>query len=118
MRIHGALNRGRQIRRMKAKGARLALVQNAASRSDQIHAIGPAGVGRLDAIVEAIDHGGKLDSQFPNTGARDRISLGFVLRTGEEHAVVDVGLHFPDVGGMRFKNVDRVERNLILILLG
>src|SRR5580700_12017538 len=102
---------------MKAKWPRPALVQNAAPRSDQIHPIGPSGVSRLDAVVEAIDYGWKLDSQFPHTGACNRISLRFIFRTGEEHAVVDIGLHRPDVRGMCFKDVDRVERNLILILL-
>jgi hypothetical protein len=55
--------------------------------------------------------------QFSHTGISNRESLRFVLRAREKHSVTNVGLHLPDVGRVSFKDVDRVEADLILVLI-
>ena len=55
--------------------------------------------------------------QFSYTGTSDRKPFGFVLWACEKHSIADVGLHLPDVGWVSLKDVDRVEPNLILVLI-
>ena len=103
---------------MKPEGAGLAFVGNSSIRLNQIHTIGPAGVCRLDLIVEAIDQSGELDVQLAHAGAGHGCALLLIARAAEEHVVADVALHLPDIGRMSLKDIDGVEIDLALVLIG
>jgi hypothetical protein len=102
---------------MKTEWPWPALKENPAVCADQVQPIRPARVRGFDAVVEAIDQGWKLDPQFSHAGVSNRKSLCLITGTGEEDFVTHVGLHRPDIGGVRFKDIDGVERNLVLVLL-
>jgi len=103
---------------MKAEGAGLAFIENAATLTNQIKAIGPPCVSRLNAIVKAINQRGKPDAEFAHARTRNRYALDLVLGAAEQHAITHVRLHRPNVSGMRLKNVDRVEADLAAVLRG
>ena len=107
-----------QIVRVKAEGPRLALVKDTATFAYQVESVGPAGVSRFDPIVEAIYERGKLDAQLAHTCAGNVGALNLVLRTAEEDVVANIGPHLPHISGMRFKNVNGVESDLVAILIG
>jgi hypothetical protein len=102
---------------MKAERPGLALVENTTIRPDQVESIRPSGIGRLDLVIETIEHCRKLDAEFSHASAGDRSAFSLVLGTGEEHLIADITLHLPDIGGVGLKNVDRIEVGLALILL-
>ena len=102
---------------MKAEGARFAFVEDATTLADQVQPVGPAGVSRFNAIVEAIYQRGKLDAQLAHARAGNIGALNFILWTAEEDVIAHVRLHLPHISGMRFKNVDSVEVDLAAILL-
>ena len=112
-----ALDSGREQVGIEAEGAGPALVKHLASGGDQVHAVRPAGVGRFDAVVEPIDECGEFDSEAAHAGASDIEAFGFVFGAGEEHVIAQVRLHLPDIGGVRFKDVDGVKRDLVPVLL-
>jgi len=103
---------------METERARFALVQYLPAGRDQVKAIWPTGVGRLHLIVEAIDQRRELDSELTYANSCERCALGLILGTCEEHSVLNVGLHLPNVGWMRLEDVNRVEGNSVLVLLG
>jgi len=107
-----------QILRVKAEWSGLALVEDAPALPDQVKSIGPAGISRLDPIVESVNQRGKSDAQLTHACAGNRGSLRLVLRAFEENAIFYVGLHLPHIGGMRLKDVNGVEADLVAILLG
>jgi hypothetical protein len=103
---------------MKPEWPWLALIDNATIGCDHIHTIRPSGVGGLHLVVEAIDDSGKFDAQFAHAGACYRSALILVAGAAEQHFVPNIALHLPYVGGMGLQNVDRIEINLALVLLG
>ena len=103
---------------MEPERARLAFVKHPASRCNEVQPVRPPGVRSFDVIVETVDERRELDSEFTHAGPGHIESFGFVSGAGEEHVVAYVGLHLPYVGRVRLKNVDRVEPNLVLVLLG
>src|SRR5450755_1794137 len=117
LRLRQLLDRRFQICRMESKWPRLALVRDLSFSVDQVQPIGPARVGDLGMVFEPVDHRRKLDAQLAHTGSSYERALGFVLGTGEDHLVLDIALHLPDVAGMSFQDVHRVERHLASILL-
>jgi len=112
------LDRGRQQFRIEAKRAGLALVKNPSSGSNQIKPVRPRCVCSLDAIVESVDQRRELDAELAHAGSGDIESFSFVFRAGEEHVLAHVRLHLPHIGRVRFKDIDGVEIDLILVLLG
>jgi hypothetical protein len=56
--------------------------------------------------------------QLPNASASHGRALLLVTRTAEQNVIADIALHLPDVGRMSFKNVDGVEVDFALVLLG
>jgi len=102
---------------MESKRSRLTLEGYLPLGVDQIQTVGPAGVGYFGRVFESVDHGRKLDPQLAHTRSRHKCALFLVLGTGEDHFVLDVALHLPYVAGMRFQDVNRVERDLASILL-
>ncbi len=110
------LNGSGQIVWVKAERSGLALIEDAALGRDQIEAVGPARVGSLHLVVEAIYKRRKLDSQLPYTRTRYGGALRLVARAAEQHLVGYVALHCPHVGGMSLKDIDRVEVDLPLVL--
>jgi hypothetical protein len=106
-----------QLDGFKSKGARFALVCNAALRVDQVNAIRPACVRPFRRIAELVEHGRKFDPKFSYAGPGDQRSLFFSLRAGKNNLVFNIALRLPNVAGMRFGNVDHQERNPPAILL-
>jgi len=106
-----------QLFRLKTKGPRLALIGNAALRVDQIDAVGPARIGFLRRISERVEHGGKLNTEFPHASPSDECTVFFSFRTRKDNLVFDIALHLPNVAGMRLGNVDNQERNSLAVLL-
>jgi hypothetical protein len=102
---------------VKAEGPRLALVKDAAAFAYQVESVRPAGVSRLDPIVEAIYERGELDSQLAHTCAGNECAFNLVFRTAEEDVIANIGPHLPHISGMRFKNVNSVESDLVAILI-
>ena len=102
---------------MKSKGARFGFVENTASGGDQVQPVGPACISGFDTIIETVDEGRKLDSEFSHASPGHIESFGLVGGAGEDHVITHVGLHLPYVGRVRLENIDRVERNLVLVLL-
>ena len=94
-----------------------ALVGHPAGGVNQVEAVWPSGVGPFSRIPELIEHGTRLDSELANTCSGDESSIFFTLRTGEDHAVLDVALHLPDVVGVGFGDVDDDKLNLTAILV-
>jgi len=113
---HCLLKGAGQILGMKAKRPGFALIEDTTIRRDQIEAVGPACIGLLHLVVEAIHHCGKLDSKLPYACASYRGSLRLIARAAEQHLVAHVALHLPHVGGMRLKDIDGVEVDLTLVL--
>jgi hypothetical protein len=103
---------------MKPEWSRLALIENTIIGCDQIHAVRPSGVGGLNLVVEAIDNSGKLDAQFPHAFASYRSALFLVAGATEQDLIPNVALHLPYIRRMSLQDVDRVEINLALVLLG
>jgi hypothetical protein len=113
-----APDRCRQICRVKAEGPGLGLVEHMSSRRDQIEAVGPPRVRSLHPVVKAVDESWKLDPELANAGSRNRGTFGLISRATKEYFVPNVGLHLPHIGRVGLKDIDRVKRNLILILFG
>ena len=112
------MNQGcRQLVRLKSKRPRSALIGNAAFGVDQVDAIRPAGICHFDMVVEAIDEGWEFDAQPANTRSGYGGAFLLVARAAKEDVVPNVALHLPHVGRMGFKDVDRVEIDLALVLL-
>jgi hypothetical protein len=103
---------------MEPKRPRLALESDPSIWLNQVEAIRPAGVCRFDLVVEAIDKSWKLDMQLANAGTSNVCALLLVTGTAKQNVFTDVALHLPDVGRMSFKDVDGVEVDLALILVG
>ena len=103
---------------MKPEGSRLALIEHAVIGCDQIHPVGPSGVGNLNLVVEAVNNGGKLDAQAPYALPRYRGAFFLIARATKQHFILNIALHLPYVRGMSLQDVDRVEVNLALVSLG
>jgi len=112
------LDRAGKIIRMEPKRSRFALERDLSIALNQVEAVRPAGVGGFHLIIKTINQRRELDMQLPNASASHRRALLLVTRTAEQNVIADVALHLPDVGGMSFKNVDSVEVDLALVLLG
>jgi hypothetical protein len=102
---------------MKSEWPGLAFIENTTA-CDQIHSIRPPGVCGLNLIVEAIDQSGKFDPQPPHARASYRRTLLLIAWAAEQYIVLHIALHLPYVGGMSLKDVDGVEVDLALVLLG
>jgi len=101
---------------VEAERSGLALIEDAAFGLDQIEAVGPARVGTLHLVVEAIHKRRKLNSQLSYTCTGYCGALCLIARAAVQHLVSYVAFHRPHVGGMSLKNIDRVEVNLTLVL--
>src|SRR4029077_4334414 len=112
------LNGGGQVVRVEAEWSGLAFVQNASAWRDQVESIGPARVHSLHAVIKTVDQRGKLDAQFAHACSRHGCAFRFVTRAAKQDALAYVRPHLPHVCRMRLEDVDRVEGDLVLILLG
>jgi hypothetical protein len=106
----------RQLLRFKSKRPGSTLVSNAALRVDQVDAIRPPRIGLFGRIAKFVEHGRKLDTEFPHASPSDEGAIFFGFRAGKNHLVFDIALHLPNVAGMRFGNVDDQESNPPAIL--
>ena len=113
---HCFLNGANQILGVKAKRSGLALIENMTSGRNKIEAVGPACIGTLHPVVEAIYHGRKLDPKLAYTCACYRGALCRVARAAEQDLILNVALHLPHVGGVCLKDIDCIEIDLILVL--
>src|ERR1700722_3183770 len=102
---------------MKSEWTGFAFIKNS-TPCDQIHPIRPSGVCGLNLIVEAIDESRKFDSQSPYARASYRRTLLLIAWAAEQYIVLHIALHLPYVCGMSLKDVDGVEVDLALVLLG
>src|ERR1700733_6687605 len=103
---------------MEPERAWLALVENTATLTDQVEPVRPARISRLNSVVEAINECGEFDAQLAHARSGDIRSFHFIFWAAEEHFVAHVRLHLPHIRGMRLKDVNRVEADLVAILLG
>jgi hypothetical protein len=55
--------------------------------------------------------------QVANTSARYLLTLGGGCRVPKQHAILNIALHLPNIGWMRFGDVDHVESDAIFVLL-
>jgi len=106
-----------QVGWVETEGTRRTLVGNATVGIDQIQAIGPACVILLDAIFHGVNQGGHGDVEFPHAGGSHLFALGSGGGVLKNHAFLDVALHLPKIAGMRFVNVNDVERDTLAVLL-
>ena len=102
---------------MKPEWPWFAFIENTTA-CDQIHSIRPSGVCGFNLIVEAIDERGEFDPQPLHAQTGNRGALLLIARAAKQYLVLHIALHLPYIGGMSFKDVDSVEINLVLILLG
>ena len=79
-------------------------------------AILPGLLGRY-AIFHGVDQGGHRDVEFPHAGGSHLFALGSGGGVLKNHAFLDVALHLPKIAGMRFVNVNDVERDTLAVLL-
>ena len=112
------LDRAGKIIRMKAERPRFAFERDLSIALNQVEAVRPAGVSGFRLIVKVINQRRELDMQLPNASASHGRALLLVTRTAEQNIIADIALHLPDVGRMSFKNVDGVEVDFALVLLG
>jgi hypothetical protein len=103
---------------MKTEWTWLALVENAAALADEVKPVGPSRISGLHPVVETVNQRGEFDAQLAHARAGNNGALGLVPGAAEENIVFDIGLHLPHVGGMRLKDVNGVEADLVAILLG
>src|SRR3954447_1104698 len=102
---------------MESKRARFALVNNLSITIYQVQAIRPTGVSLFRNIVEAIDHGRELDAQFPHATVGHVDALVQVLGAREYDFILHISLHLPDIAGVSFQDVNRVERDVVTVFL-
>ena len=103
---------------MKAEWARLAFIENSTASPNQVESVGPARISALDSIVEAINQRWKFDAQLAHARACNESALYLIDWAAEEHLIAHIGLHLPHVRGMRLKNVNDVESDLVAVPLG
>jgi hypothetical protein len=106
-----------QFLRLEPERPGLALVNHAVVSVDQVNTLRPSGVRALGLVVESIDHRRKLDTQLSYTCSRDLAAFLIIFRTCEKNFVLQVALRLPDVGGMRLRDVDNQERDLLSVLI-
>ena len=102
---------------VEAEGARAGFVGDLAIAIDDVEAIGPAGVIVLGGVLEIVDERGEFNSELHDAELAHLFALFEIFRSSEDYVIVEVIGVLPDVGGVRFANVDRVKRNLIAIFL-
>jgi hypothetical protein len=112
-----AFDGGFQFFGFEAEGAGFAFVGNVAGGVDQVHAVGPAGVGRLGGVAEFVEQGRNLDSQLAYAGPSHRGAFVFVFRSREDDLIFDVALHLPDIAGVCLCDVDHQKLDLIFVLI-
>jgi hypothetical protein len=103
---------------MESKGTWFALKSDLSVWLNQIQPIGPTCVCRFNLVVEAIDESRELDVQFANAGASHGSTLLLVSRTAKQDIVANIALHLPHVSRVSFEDVDGIEVDLALVLLG
>ena len=101
---------------LEAEGAGSGFEGDAALAVDYVEAVGPAGVVALGGVLEIIEHGRKFDAELHDAKLAHLIALVLIFRRGENYMIVNIVGILPNVRGVRFANVNRVERNLVLIL--
>jgi len=101
---------------MKTERAGLTLVGDPSVAIDDVQAIRPTGICRFGRVVESVEEGRHLKMQPSDARACHCAALPIAFRAGEDHILLNVRGHLPDVAGMRLLNVNDVERNAILVL--
>jgi hypothetical protein len=101
--------------RLETEGAGTGFIGDAAVAVDYVEAVGPAGVVAFGGVLEIIEHGGKLDAEFDDAQLSHLRALVLIFGRGEDYVIVDIVRILPNVGGVRFTDVDRVERDLVLV---
>ena len=99
----------------EAEGAGAGLVGDFSVFVDYVEAVGPAGVVAFGGVLEIVEHGGKLDAEFDDAQLSHLRALVLIFGRGEDYVIVDIVRILPNVGGVRFANVNRVERDLVLV---
>lgn len=109
--------RRRQQLRIEAEWSWFGFEADDALFIDQIQAIRPTGILLLDLVLNSIDQRGEWDVEVTHTGACHIKAFGKGGRVLIDDAVADVAGHLPDIGGMRFGDVNHEERHAIFVLL-
>ena len=112
-----APKRVRHSLRLETKRTRLRLVTHSPIAVYDVQAIRPACVGPFGRIVEAIDDGGKFDAELHDAQLSHLAALVETLRAGKYHVVIQIIRILPHIAGVRFANVNHVERHPGAILL-
>jgi hypothetical protein len=99
----------------EAEGAGTGFVGDAAVAINYVEAVGPAGVVAFSRVLEIVEHGRKFDAELDDAELAHLGALVLIFGRGENYVVVDIVRILPDVGGVRFANVNRIELDLIFI---
>ena len=102
---------------MESERARLALVNNAAIAADDIQTVRPAGVCLFGGILNAVKQSRHFQVQVSDAGAGDGAALLVGSGAAEEDVLPDIGLHLPEIGGVRLLDVHDIKSGAILVLL-
>ena len=101
---------------VEAEGAGAGFEGYAAVSIDDVEAVGPAGVIVFGGVLEIVDERGEFNSELHDAERAHLFALFEIFRSGEDHVVVEVIGILPDVGGVRFANVDGVKLHFIFVL--
>lgn len=99
----------------EAKGTGSAFEGDAAASADQVEAVGPGGVGALDAVLDGVEQRRNADAEIADAGGGGGLAPGVGDGRGEEDAVFHVRGELPEVGGMGLLDVDDVKGDAILM---
>ncbi len=108
---------GRQLPRVEPEGPGFALVSDLAIAPDNEQTIRPRRVLLLNPIVDPIQQSGDLDVELANARACHILPFCRGSRIPEDHTLFDIALHLPDVAWVSLRDVDHVERRLLVVPL-
>ena len=66
-------------------------------------------------VIDPVQECWNLHRQFDDAQVRDVDPFFCRVRRVEQHTVFDIGRHLPQIGRMRFLNVDNVELGLVFV---
>jgi len=117
VRRDGSLYRGLQLVGAEAEGSGPAFIGHTARGINQVEAIWPCRVRALGRVAKFVENRGNFNSQLAHARSGHERAFFFTARTGEEDLFLHIALRLPDVGGMRFGDVDHEECDATSIFL-
>ena len=100
------IERGLEFVGLEPERAGFAFVGDATTGVDQVHPVGPAGVGLFGRVAELVEDRLDFDSELADARSGDDRALVFVFGAGEYDFIFNIALHLPEVARMRLGDVD------------